>query len=94
MSYGGGAIGKIKSELNVLGIKLDVSGAGGHVARIERKIRTVIERIRAHITHQLSYTLTTLGMTMLILFCVSRLNYQSSDVSNEGVSPRVLFTGD
>ena len=80
MSDGEGAVGKLKSDLNNLGIELDVSGAGGHVSRIERKIRTVKERVRAYITHQLPYTLTTLGVAMLVLFCVSRLNYQTSDV--------------
>lgn len=41
MSDGEGAIGAIKDDLNSLGIEVDVSGAGGHVARIERRIRTV-----------------------------------------------------
>ena len=47
MSYGEGAVGKIKEDLNMLGIEVDISGAGGHVARIERKIQTVKERVRA-----------------------------------------------
>jgi hypothetical protein len=68
MSDGEGAIGKIKDDLNLLGIEVDVSGAGGHVARIERKIQTVKERVRAHISHQLPFTLTTLGVAMLVLF--------------------------
>ena len=77
MSDGEGAIGKIRDDLNMLGIEVDVSGAGGHVARIERKIQTVKERVRAHTAHQLPFTLTTLGLAMLVLFCVSRLNYQT-----------------
>ena len=39
MSDGEGAVGKITRELNQMGIEVDVSGAGGHVARIERKIQ-------------------------------------------------------
>ena len=41
MSDGEGAVGKLKSDLNTLGIEVDITGAGGHVSRIERKIRTV-----------------------------------------------------
>jgi hypothetical protein len=44
-SDGEGAIGKLKTHLNMLGIELDISGAGGHVARIERKIQMIKERI-------------------------------------------------
>ena len=75
MSDGEGAIGAITADLNQLGVEVDVSGAGGHVARIERKIQTVKERVRAHMSHQLPFTLTTLGVAMLVLFCVSRLNF-------------------
>ena len=72
---------------------MDVSGAGGHVARIERKIQTVKERVRSYMSHQLPFTLTTLGVAMLVLFCVSRLNYQISVIGNRGESPRVAFSG-
>ena len=36
MSDGEGAISKIRFDLMALGIEVDVSAAGGHVARIER----------------------------------------------------------
>jgi hypothetical protein len=49
MSDGEGAISKLKPYLNNLGVEVDTSGAGGHVARIERRIRTIKERLRAHI---------------------------------------------
>ena len=93
ISDGEGAVGAIKDDLNMLGIEVDISGAGGHVARIERKIQTVKERIRAYISHQLPFTLTSLGVAMLVLFCVSRLNYQVSEVGNFTENPRVLFSG-
>ena len=93
MSDGEGAIGAIKGELNLLGVEVDVSGAGGHVARIERKIQTVKERVRAHISHQLPFTLNTLGVAMLVLFCVSRLNYQTSGTGHREECPRVAFSG-
>lgn len=44
------------------------------MARIERKIQTVKERIRAYISYQLPFTLTSLGVAILVPFCVSRLN--------------------
>ena len=93
MSDGEGAIGAIAGDLNQLGVEVDVSGAGGHVARIERKIQTVKERVRAHMSHQLPFTLTTLGVAMLVLFCVSRLNFQVSGTGNRLESPRVAFSG-
>ena len=77
----------------MLGVEVDVSGAGGHITRVERKIQTVKERIQAHISHQLPFTLTTLGVAMLVLFCVSRLNYQTSGTGGSVESPRVAFSG-
>ena len=93
MSDGEGAIGKITGDLNLMGVENDISGAKGHVARIKRKIQTVKERVRAHISHQLPFTLTTLGVAMLVLFCVSRLNYQTSGTGSSAESPRVSFSG-
>jgi Reverse transcriptase (RNA-dependent DNA polymerase) len=77
--------------LNSLGIELDISGAGGHVARIERNIQMIKERARCHMTGRLPFTLTALGISMLILYCVSRLNYQKSGVTGGG--PREDFSG-
>jgi hypothetical protein len=90
-SDGEGAIRKLKTHLNMLGIELDISGAGGHVARIERKIQMIKERIRAHMTWRLPFTLAFLGIAMLILYCASRLNYQKSGVT--GGCPREEFSG-
>lgn len=92
-SDGEGAIGKIKMQLNSMGIEVDISGAGGHVARIERKIRTIKERVRAHISGRLPFALNILGLSMLILFCVSRLNYQHTSTRPGGLTPREAFTG-
>ena len=78
MSDGEEGVGKIKAELNALGVTVDISGAGGHVTRVERRIRMINERIRSHISWKLPYSLTGMGITMLILFCVSRINFQGS----------------
>ena len=86
-----GAVGKVKNHLNRLGIELDISGAGGHVARIERKIQMIKERARCHMTGRLPFTLTALGISMLVLYCASRLNYQKSGVT--GGCPREEFSG-
>ena len=41
MTDGEGSIGAVSMELKMLGIELDISGAGGHVSRVERRIRTI-----------------------------------------------------
>ena len=75
MTDGEGSIGSVATDLKMLGIELDISGAGGHVSRVERRIRTIKGRVRAHISHKLPYSLTALGIAMLVLFCVSRMNF-------------------
>ena len=58
MSDGKGAIGKMTPYLMALGIKVNVSAADGHVARIERRIQMVKERARANICGRPPFTLT------------------------------------
>ena len=94
MSDGEGAIGKLKNQLQMLGIEVDVTGAGGHVARIERRIQMIKERVRAHICGRLTFTLSFLGMSTLISYCVSRINYQPSGSRPGGSSPVEVFTGE
>jgi hypothetical protein len=86
------AIGKLKPYLLALGIEIDISRAGGHVARVEKKIQMIKERIRCHMTGRLPFTLTGLGISMLVLFCVSRLNFQHSG-TREGLCPSEAFSG-
>jgi hypothetical protein len=50
-----------------MGIEVAVSGAGGHVSRIERRIRTINESVRAHIACKLPYSLTALGILRVSL---------------------------
>ena len=77
MSDGEGAIGKMRFDLMVIGIEVDVGAAGGHVARIERRIQMVKERARAHICGRLPFSLIKLGNTYLALYCVSRYDPHS-----------------
>ena len=94
LSDGEGAIGKVKTELQMLGIEVDIGGAGGHVPRIERKIRTIKNSYRAHTAGgRLPFKLCALASVMLILFCVSRINYQLSSTRPLGPSPREAFLG-
>ena len=90
MVDGEGSISKIISELNSIGMEVDVSGAGGHVKRVERRIQVVKERVRTH-THYLPYTLPLIALSMCVLYCVSRPNYQPTHVRDGGVSPRETF---
>ena len=92
MSDGEGAIAKMQTELNAIGVEVDISGAGGHVARVERRIRVIKERVRTH-THHLPYTLSLLGLSMCVLYCVSRLNYQRTSLREGGTSSREAFLG-
>ena len=41
MSDSEGAIISLVDELGKLGVEVDISGADGHVARIERRIRVI-----------------------------------------------------
>jgi Zinc knuckle len=93
MTDGEGAIGKLIPYLNELGIEVDVSAAGGHVARVERRIRVIKERVRAHMAYHLPYGLSTLCLTMLVLYCVSRLNFMPSGTRADNYSPREVFLG-
>ena len=76
-----------------LGIEVDVSAAGGHVVRIERRIQMVKERARAHLNGRIPFTPTELCLTYLALYCVSRINCQQLGSKPGGLSPRELFSG-
>jgi Reverse transcriptase (RNA-dependent DNA polymerase) len=93
MSDGEGAIGKLRPYLNSIGVEVDVSGAGGHVARIERRIQMVKERMRSHMCGRIPFTLNILGIAMLVLYCVSRINFQHSGSRPGGLTPREAFSG-
>ena len=93
MGDGEGAVVSLVDELGALGVEVDISSAGGHVARVERRIRVIKERVRAHVAHHLPFTLSTVGISMCVLYCVSRMNYEPVGVREGGVSPREAFIG-
>jgi hypothetical protein len=92
MSDGEKAIGKLRKHLNNIGIEVDISGAGGHVSRVERKIQTIKQRVRSHICGRLPFTLNILGLSMLALFCISRLNHEHTGTRPGALTPRVAFS--
>ena len=93
MFDGEGAIGKLVTYLERLSIEVNISGAGGHVAKIERRIRVIKERIRSHICGRLPFALTINGLSMLALYCISLLNYRHSGTRPGGATPREAFSG-
>ena len=74
-------------------MSVNVSGAGGHIARIERRIGMIKEIIRSHIAGRLPFALTINGLAMLALYCIPRINYQHSGTRPGGVTPRRAFSG-
>jgi hypothetical protein len=48
---------------------------------------------QAHIAHKHHFTLTRVGIAILVLFCVSRIDFQFSSTRSDGASPRELFGG-
>ena len=87
------ALVTLVDELGKLGVDIDISGAGGHVARIERRIRVIKERLRAHVSYHLPFTLSSVGIVMCVLYVVSRLNYEPYGERDYGPSPREAFIG-
>ena len=76
MSDGERGVTSLIPELEAIGIEMDISGAGGHVSRVERRIRVIKERLRSQLAYHLPCTLSSMGIAMCILYCISRLNYE------------------
>ena len=80
--------GAIKSLIAKNEITGDTVSSGGHVPIVERKIRTIKERVRT-ILHSLPYYLPKSLLKYLVYFVVSRLNLtsQNSSVNEFGNRP-------
>ena len=92
MVDGEGSISKLVTELHSRGVEVDVTGAGGHVKVVERRIRVIKECIRTQLS-SLPYALTLTALSMCVLYCVSRLNYQPTRIRDGIMSPREAFLG-
>ena len=80
------------SRVGTLGMILDTTGAGEAVAVIERKIRTVKERIRA-VANMLPYNLTERLESWLVRYVVSRIVLLPTRNSIAYTSPRERIFG-
>ena len=74
------------------GIHMEVAGQNEHVPVVERKIRTIKERVRG-IYNTLPYKLPTKLLGLLALFCISHVNMIPSTSSPTGASPWERFYG-
>ena len=78
MSDGEGAVKSLVDELAKLEVKVDV---------------LIRERVRCHVAYYLPFTLSTVGIAMLVLYCISRLNYEPAGLREWGPSPREAYIG-
>ena len=78
---------KVITSINNMGIDIDSVGSGQAVPVIERKIRTIKERIRCGL-NSLPYKLTSRLEDYLVLWAISRVNLQVSSNSYDYCSPR------
>ena len=75
------------------GVTVIVVGAGDHVGKVERKIRSIKDRIRS-VVADLAFKLPGKLVKDVVMYAVNRINLQPySGGGHHGLSPRVLFTG-
>lgn len=90
LTDGEGAIAKLTTELNAAGIVVNPAGPGQHVPVIENKIRQIKERVRS-VVHSLPYLVCRKLMSLLVSFCVSRLNMVKSSLRIDDTPPIEIF---
>ena len=89
---GEGAVGALRDELMLMGLRVELAGPGQHVPVVERMIETVKQRVRAH-EHSLPYLMPKLMIVWCVLFSVRSVNLQPSRTSTDRTSPHEQFTG-
>ena len=89
-SDGEGAINGLSSYFNSRGITVNPTGKSQHVPQVERKIRVVKERVRAHI-NVLPFKLTKLLLVELVRYCVQMINVVPQSTSYANLSPKEIF---
>ena len=82
----------LETQINELGFKTTITGRGKHVPEVERAIRQIKERVRAHIS-VLPYTLPILLIIWLVYSVVYNINQIPRGDNQHGLSPRILFDG-
>lgn len=79
-------------ELERAGYEINPAGAGDHVPIVERKIRTIKERVRAYL-QSIPYTLMFSLLRYLVESCVIAINLLPDEQREDPTSPYELFTG-
>ena len=87
-----GGMAALFVELEQAGYGINPAGAGDHVPIVERKIRTVKERVRAYL-QSIPYTLMFSLLRYLVEFCVISINLLPDDQREDSTSPYEAFTG-
>jgi hypothetical protein len=79
-------------EGSFLGVEINGTGAGDHLAKVDAKIRRIKETARS-ILVGLPYTLPPNRVKDLVTYVVNRLNTRRTSALNDNVCPRSKFTG-
>ena len=87
-----GGVTALFPELQRAGYGINPAGAGDHVPIVERKIRTIKERVRAYL-QSIPYTLMFSLLRYLVEFCVTMINLLPDDQRVDPTSPHETFTG-
>jgi hypothetical protein len=87
-----GGIAALIPELKRAGYGINPVGAGDHVPIVERKTRTIKERVRAYL-QSIPYTLMFSLLRYLVAFCVTMINLLPDNKREDPTSPYELFTG-
>ena len=87
-----GGIAALFPELERAGYGINPAGAGDHVPIVERKIRTIKERVRAYL-QSIPYTLMFSLLRYLVEFCVIMINLLPDQQREDPTSPQESFTG-
>ncbi len=87
-----GGIAALFPELERAGYGINPAGAGDHVPIVERKIRTIKERVRAYL-QSIPYTLMFSLLRYLVEFCVIMINLLPDQQRENPTSPQESFTG-
>ena len=87
-----GGVAKLRPDIESLEIKLETAVPGGHVPHVERRIRTIKERVRAQ-QHRLPFSLPLTLLIWCVYFCVFCINLQRTSGSMSDISPSEAFSG-
>ena len=85
-------VGKLKTELEELGMSVQIAGPGQHAPVAERMIQTVKQRVRAF-DNTLPFVMDRKILVYCTLFCVRSINLQASSTSTDKTSPFEQFSG-